>query len=130
MISDRHGEMGFMESMVSMMAVTIVIGLYIAFVATSAATTYAPLNDFDPKSAEITLGDGIEMSESYLYMFLATGKVDGISVTVSVPIFFEESRTFTVGDTSGPEYSATYLLLLDHSGGRKVPAVAEVRAYL
>jgi len=130
MIPDRRGEMGFMESLVSMMAVITVVGLYMVFVATSAAATYTPLEDFDTESMDIRLGDGIEMSDSYLYMFLATGKADGISVTVSVPFFSEDSRTVTVGSTDGPEYSEKYLLLLEHSNGRTVPAIAEVRAYI
>ncbi len=90
MIADCRGDMGFMEAMVSMIAVSVVIGMYVALVATASAAAYSPLEDFDVDSLDADISDGVRVSESYLYMYLGSTDIRGLSVAVSIPYFDED----------------------------------------
>jgi len=129
MNGDSHGDMGFAEAIVSMMAVAAVIGLYLVFAATSSVVAYDPLEGFDADALEAYIADGIEVSESYMFMCLGTMDIRGMSVSVSIPHFDEKGCTFSVGSITDLPYSQTYIRVLDYDNGRKVPAVIEVIAY-
>lgn len=130
MIADCRGDMGFMEAMVSMIAVSVVIGMYVALVATASAAAYSPLEDFDVDSLDADISDGVRVSESYLHMYLGSTDIRGLSVAVSIPFFDEDEGSFSVGDTDGDGFSKRYVRVLDYENGRSVPAVIEVAAFL
>jgi len=127
MIKNGRGEMGFMESMVSMMAVVIVIGLYLAFVTTSAITSYSPLEELDPESLVLDSQDGPAVSSSYAYMFLMNKGLKGMEVSISVP-WFSEAKEWCFGDISDTGFSRSFLLLMGSDNGRTLPTIVEVRA--
>ncbi len=129
MISDLHADMGFMEAMISLMAVIAVLGMYLAFLATSTAAAYDPLEGFDPDSLELDVSNGITVSESYLYGCLGSYDVLGIEVSVSIPYFSDQEQTFLVGSTSGFESTSRYVRVLPYENGRCVPVVIGVVAY-
>lgn len=129
MKKNHRGEMGFMESMVSMMAVIVVIGLYLVFVTTSVVTAYSPLEDLDPESLIIDSPGGPEISESYAYMFVMNEGLKGMTITLSVPWFFEPKK-MTIGVSSDAEYSQTFLSMTENPNGRMLPAMVEVRAFV
>jgi hypothetical protein len=130
MIEDARGDMGFMEAIVSLMAVTIVIGLYLAFVATSAAAAYDPMERFDIDSLDVDISDGVSIDVSYLYACIAANDIAGISVTVTVPGFLEDVAEFRVGNVAGLEHSRTFLRVLPFDNGRNIPVVVEVVSFV
>ena len=126
---DRHGEMGFNEAIISMMAVSIILSLFLVFVATSAVTSYDPLEGFDPDALEIEATEDITISHSYLYSCLATMDISGIEVTISVPHFHEEKVVFDAGKITNLQSSRSFMRVIDYLNGRTVPAIIEVVAY-
>ena len=127
---DERGEMSFMEAMVSAITVVTVIGLYLAFVATTNVYVYDPLADFDSNSLEIDMSEGdCSISESYLYMFLLNKDLYGIEVSVRAPFFMESERMFLIGDSEGLVSERTYVRMASFDNGRSVPMILEVVAY-
>jgi hypothetical protein len=129
MISDRHADMGFMEAMISLMAVIAVLGLYLAFLTTSTVAAYDPMEGFDPDSLNVDVSDGVKIDESYLYVCLGSYDVWGIGVTVSVPYFSEEGQSITVGRTSEITSTKNFVRVLQYENGRCVPVIIGVVAY-
>ena len=128
MIPNLHGDMGFNEAIVSMMAVCVVLGLYLLFVASSAVASYDPIEGFDPDALEIEIVDNISVSESYMFTCLGTMDIIGMTVNISVP-HFDRMSSFSVGSESNLEYSQSYLRVVDYDNGRNVPVFIEVIAY-
>ena len=128
MIRNGRGEMGFMESMVSFMAVVIVLGLYLVFAASSSVTALSPLDELDADMLIESTAEGPRISGSYAYLYLFNKGLKGMSVTVSVP-YFQDTDGMTIGDVSGTEYSKRFLLLRGYDNGRTLPVILEVRAF-
>lgn len=130
MLSDTRGDMGFMEAMISAIAVVIVIGMYLAFLLTTVTASYDPLDGFDPLSLEADAENGVSISESYLLMYMVSKGLSGIGVELSIPGYDVGDSSYTIGQTEGPMCSHRYLLLVDYDLGRHIPVIAEVRAYI
>ena len=129
MDSDNHGDLGFAEAMVAMMAVTVVISLYLVFAATTSIAAYDPMDGFDPDALDVRVDDGVRISESYMFTCLGTMDIRGIRVCVSIPYFVDEGSIFTVGSETDLPYSQTYMRVLGYDNGRQVPVIIEVVAY-
>ncbi len=128
MIGNEHGDMGFMESMVSLMAVVIVVGLYVMFVASTTVSANSPLEELDAELLIEETADGPRISESYAYMYVFNKGLRGISVTMSAP-FFQYGDKITIGEESDAEYRKTFLILEGYGNGRTLPTLLEVRAF-
>jgi len=129
MMSDRHGEMGFMEAMVCTVAVCIVLNAFIAFSAADSLPEDSALNGFDAESALLDCSDGIVIDDEYLNRFMISGNLSGISVSVGIPYFAEELAVKTVGDLEGLLCRNSFVLMVEYDNGRHVPAIMEVSAY-
>ena len=129
MIRNCHGDMGFMEAMVSSISVMTVLCVYLVFVASNIGAFYDPLEDFDPRSIELETVDGITYSEPYLYSYMEYKALKGILVDVSVLGFSEEPFSIGLGQDEGMEFTRDYVLILDYDNGRKVPVKVEVTAF-
>ena len=127
MIKDGHGEMGFMESMVSMMAVVIVIGLYLVFVATTAVTASSPLEELDPEAMVTESQDGPDISRSYVYMFMMNKGLKGMEVSLTVP-WYKDTEKASFGEFHEAQFAKKYILMTDLQNGRETPMILEVRA--
>lgn len=127
MIKDGHGEMGFMESMVSMMAVMIVIGLYLVFVSSTVVTAYSPLEELDPEAMVVDSQEGPAVSYSYAYMFMMKKDLKGLEVSLTVP-WYTDTEVSAFGDLTEAVFEKRYVLMTDLSNGRVVPMILEVRA--
>ena len=130
MISDRHADMGFMEAMISLMAVIAVLGMYMAFLASSSIAAYDPLEDMDPGSLDVDISDGVKVSESYMYRCLGEFDIVGMQVTVTIPYFSNEEYSFMVGKVSDISSSKRFSEVLEYENGRHIPAVIEVVSYI
>ena len=128
MIMNVRGDMGFMESMVSLMAVVIVIGLYVVFVASTAISANSPLEELDAELLIEETADGPRISDSYAYMYVFNKGLKGMSITVSAP-FFQYAEETDIGEISGAEYCRTFLTLEGYANGRTLPTIVEVRAF-
>ena len=128
MIRNVRGDMGFMESMVSLMAVVIVIGLYVVFVASTAISANSPLEELDAELLIEETVDGPRISDSYAYMFVFNKGLKGMSITVSAP-FFQYAEETDIGEISDAEYRRTFLTLEGYANGRTLPTIVEVRAF-
>ena len=129
MILNDRGEMGFNEAIISMMAVSIVLSLFLVFVATTSISAYDPMDGFNPDSLELDAKDGITVSESYMFSCLGIMDICGLTVIVTIPHFHDDSVRFDIGKQSDLFYSQTYIRILDYDNGRAVPAIIEVIAY-
>jgi len=128
MIKDGRGDMGFMESMLSMMAVVIVIGLYLAFAASSSVGAYSPLDELDPGLLMEGSPEGPVISESYAYMFMFNKGLRGMTVSISSP-HFSDTEEVSIGEITGAEYDRRFLLLEGYGNGRTLPTILEVRVF-
>ena len=129
MILNDRGEMGFNEAIISMMAVSIVLSLFLVFVATTSISAYDPMDGFNPDSLEVNVKDEVTVSESYMFSCLGIMDIYGLTVIVTVPHFHDDSVRFDIGKQSDLFYSQTYIRILDYDNGRAVPVIIEVIAY-
>ena len=127
MIKDGHGEMGFMESMVSMMAVMIVIGLYLVFVTSTVATASSPLEELDPEAMVVDSQEGPTVSSSYAYTFMMKKDLKGLEVSLTVP-WYKDTELSAFGELTEAVFEKRYVLMADLSNGRVAPMILEVRA--
>jgi hypothetical protein len=131
MLSDSRGEMGFMEAMVSILTVTIVISMYLAFAATASATAYEPLSDFDPESLEFEITDSVQpILMTDLDTYIIDKDLRGLRITMAIPYFMEGTVVYQTGDEGGLEHQARYFMLLSAVGGRTLPTILEVEAFV
>ena len=127
MIKDGHGEMGFMESMVSMIAVTIVIGLYLVFVTSTVVTASSPLEELDPEAMVEDSQEGPAVSSSYAYMFMMKKDLKGLEVSLTVP-WYTDTEKSAFGELNEAVFEKRYVLMADLPNGRVAPMILEVRA--
>ena len=121
--------MDFMESMICMMAVVIVLGLYLSFLSVSVAADQDQSDLFNPDLLDVRVKDGITIDESYLYMFLAETAYRGVSIDVFVPFFQEEHATFSVGSLQHEHTASEFMDILEYENGRKVPVIIRTVLY-
>lgn len=129
MRSDRRGDMGFTESMLSAMAVTVVLMAFIASSATAIVTESDPMGGFDPSRLGGTVEDGVLVPDhrGYLLDHMSRSGCTGISVEAEVPGgFVGPGEPVTVGSMDGPLESRRFLSMLDAGDGRVLPVVYEV----
>ena len=129
MIRDGRGEMGFMEAMVSFIAVMMVICLYVAFAATSSVSAHSPLGEIDPEQLFEGTADGPRISGAYVCAYAFEKGLKGLKVTATVPTFFGADG-FAYGEGSGAEYTKRFLLLGEYGNGRVLPTILEVTAFV
>ena len=126
---NNRGDMGFNEAIVCMVAVSIVLMMYLAFAASTAAESYDTLENFDADSLCTDVSGGISISESYLLNYLASSDIRGISVTVLIPLFDDGGKEFVAGDKGVQNGSRSYLSVLPYDNGRSVPVILKVITY-
>ncbi len=129
MMSDRHGEMGFMEAMVCTIAVCIVLNAFIAFSVTGSIPEDSPLGSFDAESVRIDFSDGIGIDDEYLTAFMISEDLFGISASVTVPYFASDPTVVSVGESRGLLCRDSFILMIEYENGRHVPLIMEVSAY-
>ncbi len=129
MMLNRSGEMGFMEAIISMIAVVSVLGIYFVFVASGSMLSADLTESFDPDSLHINAVDGINIDESYLFIYLAENDLEGVSVSIDIPFFTNDPFEFSIGERSALEYSNRYLTSIDYDNGRVLPAIIDLEVY-
>ncbi len=122
--------MDFMEAMVCAMAVTIVIGMYLAMVSVSSAAHQDLLDGLDKDSLEVDITCDEPVSRDYLTSFILDNGLSGISVRIDVPLFWNECRTIQLGDESEIKSKRSLVIMSGFENGRNVMALLEVTAFI
>ena len=129
MIKNRNGDMGFMEAVLSMMAVVLALTAFLGAAALLITADAESDLRFDAGmlGGEISGGEFIPSYGRYLQEYLdATGRLY-VSVEAAVPGGFCEDSLISAGTDPGSGYSTVFRTgSVDCDGGRKVPAVFRV----
>lgn len=125
---NRRAETGFMEAIVSMMAVTLVLSIYLVFVAASVVGT-AEGPGMDIRMLDIDARDGYSLSDDYITEYMEVNELSGIQVSVAIPLYDEEGTVFSSGIAEGLEQTERFIILVDYQDGRRVPAIVEVSTW-
>ncbi len=131
MHADDRGDMGFMESIVAMLAVVTVAAAFIGVLAYSAGVAADPTDGIDPGMVSGTIADGefVPGFEDYAVTFAESRGLSGISVSVKVPGgFCAAVPAFTYGSMDGSLYTRVMTSLVPDDNGRSVLAIFEVTA--
>ena len=104
MYADDRGDMGFLESMMAVMAVILVLTAFLGLAVGAAGIASDPTEGLDPDkiTGEIVDGEFVPAFQDYLEGYLESKDLSGASVTVIVPgAFCETSEPFVIGTTDG-----------------------------
>jgi hypothetical protein len=125
---NRRAETGFMEAIISMMAVTMVLSMYLVFVAASATGTDGGTG-IDIRMLDIDVRDGYSLSEDYIAEFMEVNELSGIQVHVAIPFYDDDGITFVAGIAEGLVETERAITLVDYQDGRRVLAIVEVSTW-
>lgn len=131
MDSDIRGDMGFMESMVAMMAVVTVLAAFIGVAAHATVVLTDPTEGLDGEMLTGTVVDGmfVPSYEDYVVEYAESRGLSGISVSVTVPGgFCGVPEPLIHGTFDGEVHSRTVTSTVDAGDGRTIVAVFEVTA--
>lgn len=131
MRTDREGDMGFMEAMVSMMVVAIALAMYIGATVGTVTVTSDPLDGFDIDSLGCEIADGCILVESddYVDSYLSITGIKGLSVSISVPGDGSiRPETIVCGTMDTVSHSRSFSSVVDSDHGRAVVVIYEVSA--
>lgn len=123
--------MGFMESMIAMMAVVTVLAAFIGVAAHATVVLTDPTEGLDAGMLTGTVEDGtfVPSYGDYVVSYAEAKGLSGISVSVTVPGgFCEVPGPLVYGTFDGDTYSRTVTSTIDAGDGRTVVAVFEVTA--
>lgn len=129
MRADEKGDMGFMESMIAMMAVVLVLSAYLGLLTHSVAQISDPTDGIEASELTGTVDDGafVPGFEDYVRGYIDSKGLSGASVRVIVPGgFCEDPEPFVIGDISGRTTTASFSSTVDIGDGRTVMAIYEV----
>ena len=131
MIRDDHGDMGFLEAMLAMMAVVLALTAFIGAAALLiAADADTDLRfDLEELGGEIVGGEFVPSYEDYLQEYLdVTGRAF-VSVEAEVPGGFCQKSVLSAGADPGSGYATLFrTVAVPCEGGRMFPAVFRVIA--
>ena len=129
MIGNRSGEMGFMEAVLSMMAVVLALTAFLG----AAALLISADSEEDLRfnvgmlGGEIINGEFVPSYECYLQEYLDASGKTYVSVEADVPGEFCEDSSVSLGTDPGSGYSTLFRTMsIGCDGGRKVPAIFRV----
>ena len=128
MISDTRGDLGFTESMLSFMAVTTVLGLYLMSLAYASPLVEDPLSDLDVSEFGIDLSSEEPVSLLHLEEFMAVEGLSGVSILLET-FGITDPREILAGSVTDSVFRSTFLILSEFEHGRTIPVKVVVTAY-
>lgn len=129
MYADTCGDMGFLESMIAMMAVITVLMAFLGVSTHTAVVITDPTDGLDPDMMDGRIVDGefVPGFGEYIADYCDSRGLNGISVTVLVPGgYCEGIPPLTVGEMDGRPFTRTLTSIIPLDDGRSVTAVFEV----
>ena len=130
MDADSRGDFGFYESMVAMMAVTMVLAAFLAVAIGSISVSADPTEGIDGSMLTGTVEDGVFVPgyEEYVASYMESRGLSGISVSVQIAKFCDEAPLVSYGTFDGETWSRTFTSLVGDEEGRTLVAIFEVTA--
>lgn len=129
MINERRGDMGFMEAMVSFMAVALVLTAFIGVLAVTEVDSADPTEGLDPAmfTGTVEAQTFLPGFTEYIDRYVDANGLSGASVVVTVPgDYCEEPEAFVVGSMDGMLYGRQIPGTVTDDEGRTLPAMFEV----
>lgn len=129
MINERRGDMGFMEAIVSFMAVALVLTAFIGVLAVTEVDSADPTEGLDPAmfTGTVEARTFVPGFSSYIGHYVDVNGISGASVVVTVPGgYCEEPGPFVVGSLDGMLYGRQIPGTVTDDEGRTLPALFEV----
>lgn len=129
MISERRGDMGFMEAMVSFMAVALVLTAFTGVLAVTEVDSADPTDGLDPRMFTGTIESRgfVPGFTGYIDRYVDSNGLSGASVVVTIPgDYCEEPEAFVIGSMDGMVYGRQIPGTVTDDSGRTLPAMFEV----
>ncbi|MBR7153391.1 MAG: hypothetical protein IKD00_06605 [Candidatus Methanomethylophilaceae archaeon] len=126
---DSKGDMGFLEAVLSAMAVVTVLMAFIGTVSTALVASEVSMDGFDTRmlDAEISEGVFVPYYLDYMQDCMDVHGYSSVTVSVSVPGgFCEDPGTVTVGEPGGFKRTLFHTDTVECDSGRTVPVFYEV----
>ena len=132
MISDRGGDIGFMEAMVATMIVIMALLFFMGASSALASFDSDPMDGFEYEFLDAGIADGILVSDNSRLVegYMLTSGAIGVRVDVLVPGGFCEGTCVEMyGSMDGEGNRRTFISLIEDDDGRKVVAVFGVTVW-
>lgn len=129
MRTDSKGDMGFMEAMLSAMAVITVLMAFIGSVSTMVVVSDVSMEGFDTRMLKGEISDGVFQPFYVDYLYECRDLYGYSSVTVKVTIpggFCEEPEPVSTGGDGGFKHTLFHTDVVHSDKGRSIPVFYEV----
>lgn len=126
---DSKGDMGFLEAVLSAMAVVTVLMAFIGSVSTMMVASEIPMDGFDTRMLDAEISDGvfIPFYGDYMQECMDLHGFTSITVRAVVPGgFCDDPGELTIGGVGGFKHTLFHTDVIECDSGRTVPVFYEV----